>query len=352
MANWLSDFFNSPAGQGIQIGLGGLAGAMPQTTSMQGSGSSSTNQSQDSQTASTTTGATNTQLDLNTLLNTINSIIGSTSQTTTPNLSPETQNLISNLTSRYMSLQRPSLTGYTAQQTQNINNNANLQKQALDNIMASRGLATSPVSGTAQAGVEAQRIGNITNLQQSVPLMQNQLDLSNMGAAANFMSMIPHGTTTTGTSTQQQTGQQTGQQSQTGVTNMAQNTGTSAHSEGASNTQQQQQQQQKSGGGIGGLVGGIGGIIASLFSDARLKHDIKPLEGRAVDKIMALRPVKWKWNGGSTEDAGFLAQDVRRVLPQAVHKDNESDLLKVNYAAIIPLLVKSVQELKGEVEVH
>ena len=134
-------------------------------------------------------------------------------------------------------------TSYLPQQTQQINQNSQLQQQALNNIMASRGLGTSPVAATAAAGVDANRVGQITNLQQQVPLLQQQLNSQNLNTAGGILSRLP--TSTTGTT------------SQTGTSNTTSNT----NQNGQSNTTTQQ----NSGGGLGGLFGGIASALASVI---------------------------------------------------------------------------------------
>jgi hypothetical protein len=41
---------------------------------------------------------------------------------------------------------------------------------------------------------------------------------------------------------------------------------------------------------------------------------------------------------------GFIAQDVQKVVPEAVTYDKENDVFAMNYSAIIPLLVESIKE--------
>jgi len=346
----IANFLNSDLGGLLQAGLGGVAGAFGTPSSSRQNGTTQTQQS----------GTTNTNFNdfLNSLINSLQNTssaqnvsgqqAGQTS--TAANLNPATQQLLQKLTQSYSSLANPSLQGYQAQQTQGINNNADLNSQAVNNIMASRGLSTSPVAGTAAAGVEANRIGQINSLNQSIPLLQNQQNLTNLGASSNFLNSIPGllGSTSTNTGTtgsttnavSQQSGQQTTGTTQGGTGYQDQNTaGTSINKSTGSSS---------SGGGVGSAVGGFASVLASLFSDKRLKEDIKELPSKkAVDKIMALRPKEWTWKGGSElKDEGFLAQDIKKILPELVQKDPEgSGFYKVNYAGIIPELVSVVQSL-------
>ncbi|MEL6987982.1 MAG: hypothetical protein AAGK97_09135, partial [Bacteroidota bacterium] len=41
---------------------------------------------------------------------------------------------------------------------------------------------------------------------------------------------------------------------------------------------------------------------------------------------------------------GFIAQDVEKIVPEAVSYDEENDVYSMNYSAIIPLLVEGMKE--------
>jgi hypothetical protein len=91
-------------------------------------------------------------------------------------------------------------------------------------------------------------------------------------------------------------------------------------------------------------------------SDAKFKKDIKTLQTGA-STISSLRPVTYKWNdegvkhGGDAnkEQIGFIAQEVEKVLPDAVQTDKDGNK-SVNYVQVVPVLTKAVQELKSENE--
>lgn len=86
-------------------------------------------------------------------------------------------------------------------------------------------------------------------------------------------------------------------------------------------------------------------------SDARLKTDVEDLSD-ALETVGALRGVSYEWDldqvpyaeGG--RQVGFLAQEVREVLPEAVREDDEGQLA-VAYTQVVPVLVEAVQELEG-----
>lgn len=345
----LKGFFNSNAGAGVLAGLGGVAGAFPTPASMQGSGTSTTNGS--SETNSNTNSFNNSLMDFLSYLVSSSNTNTSGTQSSTPNLSPQAQQLINKLTQSYQQFAKPvDLSGYQATQAQGINRNADLAQQSAQNIMASRGLATSPASATTATNIDANRFAQQNQLNQSIPQLANQQNLANLGAVSGFANALPYGTTSTNSQaqtneqSQQQNQQQKASQSGGGTAYSGQNT--------SQNTNQVQNQNNKSGGGIGSAVGGIASVLASLFSDERLKKDIERLpSNKAIDKIMSLKPSVWKWKQDGSEDIGLIAQDLKEVLPELVHKDpNGSGYLKVNYAGLISELVGAVQAVNNKVE--
>jgi hypothetical protein len=97
---------------------------------------------------------------------------------------------------------------------------------------------------------------------------------------------------------------------------------------------------------------------ASIFttSDVRLKKDVKNLDN-GLKTISLLRPVSYlKKNSMDSKnynikESGFIAQEVRKVLPDLVTEMNDVDkTLIVNYNAIIPILTKAVQEQQVQIE--
>ena len=83
------------------------------------------------------------------------------------------------------------------------------------------------------------------------------------------------------------------------------------------------------------------------ISDKRLKNNIKSIT-YGLNEILSLNPVTYFYNVGNTSDRrriGFIAQEVKLVLPEAV-ADYESDstYLSITYSDIVPVLVKGIQE--------
>jgi hypothetical protein len=95
----------------------------------------------------------------------------------------------------------------------------------------------------------------------------------------------------------------------------------------------------------------------SCPSDKRIKKDIQALDAaHGLSAIVKLIPVSFRWkNPSAAQDTqyGLIAQEVQKILPDLVTntkmstKDTPDGLLKVNYEGIIPVLIRSVQELNS-----
>ena len=118
-------------------------------------------------------------------------------------------------------------------------------------------------------------------------------------------------------------------------------------------------------------------------SDERLKSDIQPLKF-SLNKVQQLKGVTFDWNNEikenviqeylstivnapngdkenyqnqlneesrllneklSQKQVGIIAQDLQKILPEAVY-ENENGYLEVNYSQIIPLLIEAIKEME------
>jgi len=91
-------------------------------------------------------------------------------------------------------------------------------------------------------------------------------------------------------------------------------------------------------------------------SDYRLKGDLQDFNG--LDKVSKIPVYDFKWKTDESRSYGVMAHELQEVLPDAVNgeKDaiNEDGSIEpqgVDYSKIVPLLVKSIQELKAEIEI-
>ena len=84
------------------------------------------------------------------------------------------------------------------------------------------------------------------------------------------------------------------------------------------------------------------------YSDERLKGDVKPMRG-ALKTVNSLQAVNFTWKKDGERDFGFLAQDLAKVVPQAVH-GNDEGLFGVDYGRLTAVLVSAIQEQSLEIE--
>ncbi len=84
------------------------------------------------------------------------------------------------------------------------------------------------------------------------------------------------------------------------------------------------------------------------LSDQRLKKDIS-LISNPETILSSIRGVRFHWKDSDKPDIGLLAQDVMKLLPEAVDGDMEQGL-KVSYDKLIPVLVESLKQLQQRVE--
>ena len=88
-------------------------------------------------------------------------------------------------------------------------------------------------------------------------------------------------------------------------------------------------------------------------SDRRLKENIVPATINALDIINKLDMVEFDFiKDKKHEEVGLIAQEVEKVIPQAISKnpENEDDFLHIDYTVFVPYLIKAIQELNQKVE--
>lgn len=87
------------------------------------------------------------------------------------------------------------------------------------------------------------------------------------------------------------------------------------------------------------------------LSDSRLKTNITNLNYGLSD-ILKLRSVQYNWKEGEDRDTkiGFLAQDLRKVIPEVVVGDAQKENLAVNYIELIPVLVNAIKEQQQQID--
>jgi hypothetical protein len=117
----------------------------------------------------------------------------------------------------------------------------------------------------------------------------------------------------------------------------------------------------------------VDGNIVANFSDERLKRDFELIDN-AVQKVNTLRSGTYYQNdlgdqlmksGGNEKQVGLMAQDLLKILPEAVklapfdrnvdengvlNSKSGENYLTIQYEKLVPLLVSAIQELSKEIE--
>jgi hypothetical protein len=80
------------------------------------------------------------------------------------------------------------------------------------------------------------------------------------------------------------------------------------------------------------------------FSDARFKKDIVPI-GDALQKLNQMQGYYYHWTNGKDDSrqAGFLAQEVEKVMPEIVSTDTDG-YKSVDYGKMNALLIQAIKE--------
>jgi hypothetical protein len=102
------------------------------------------------------------------------------------------------------------------------------------------------------------------------------------------------------------------------------------------------------------LCVGTDGVIIRNSSDIKLKTSICPIT-YGLNEVSQLNPVSFYWcdneknRRGSDRQVGFIAQEVKPIIPEAVGQGADG-IYSLDPNKIIPILVKSIQDLTKRVE--
>jgi hypothetical protein len=107
--------------------------------------------------------------------------------------------------------------------------------------------------------------------------------------------------------------------------------------------------------------------ITAMYSDRRLKENIKPITN-ALDKVDSLTGMLFTQNAlaesfghtDKSQQVGVFAQDIQKVLPEAVklapfdmddngNSKSGENYLTVQYEKLVPLLIEAIKELRLEI---
>ena len=89
---------------------------------------------------------------------------------------------------------------------------------------------------------------------------------------------------------------------------------------------------------VSGSIRASQGVLSN--SDERLKDNINTIDG-GLELIEEIRGVSFNWNNQEEKQLGFIAQELKEVLPEVVEQDKKG-FYTVNYSAVVPVLVEAV----------
>ncbi len=102
------------------------------------------------------------------------------------------------------------------------------------------------------------------------------------------------------------------------------------------------------------------------FSDKRLKENFRDIE-KPLEKLLQINGVKYDFIQQTTDTIsneaekqklekmqkdklGFLAQDLEKILPEAVLYDEDEDSYYIEYNTLVPLIVEALKEQQAQIE--
>jgi hypothetical protein len=101
------------------------------------------------------------------------------------------------------------------------------------------------------------------------------------------------------------------------------------------------------------VIGNVRATNIAYTSDYRFKKNIESINN-VLNDVISLNPVSYLTLEQQLTDKksyGFIAQELKEVFPNIVNEPkNEEDFYSINYISIIPLLVKSIQELTIKIQ--
>lgn len=96
---------------------------------------------------------------------------------------------------------------------------------------------------------------------------------------------------------------------------------------------------------------GTGYLRASSWiygSDLRMKENISDVEN-GLNMVLKMKPKHFDYINGVKNNIGFIAQDIQKILPQAVSIAGSDKMLGLKTDFLIPYLVKAIQELTEKI---
>ena len=95
-------------------------------------------------------------------------------------------------------------------------------------------------------------------------------------------------------------------------------------------------------------AGAVSGVSFSASSDRRLKSNLQIID-EPLDKIKHVTGLTYNKKGCKDREAGVIAQEIEKVLPEVVTTDSHG-YKSVNYGAMNALLIEALKATLNKVE--
>jgi len=117
--------------------------------------------------------------------------------TTTPEYDPQLLGARNTLLQSYLDRMQGGqgwLKGYTGQGLRTINQAGDIRSKTMSNILAARGLSSSPVAANLLSGADNQRLEQQINFLNQVPILGREQEGEDMRGLASYIASLPKGT--------------------------------------------------------------------------------------------------------------------------------------------------------------
>jgi hypothetical protein len=106
--------------------------------------------------------------------------------------------------------------------------------------------------------------------------------------------------------------------------------------------------------GLRAVLADASGNLSAPVSDISVKQNIEPLK-YGLDTIMKLKAVQFEFiegykNYGEGLQIGAIAQEVEKIIPEAVFKTPSTGLKGIDYNQFNGIYIKAIQELNERIE--
>jgi hypothetical protein len=107
----------------------------------------------------------------------------------------------------------------------------------------------------------------------------------------------------------------------------------------------------KSGGGLYSLYIDVNGVLTTSTSDESLKHNFIHITG-ALDKVKEMNGLYYSWKNDPRNNRrlGFIAQEMEKIVPEAVFTNPTDGLKGINYAELTAVLAEAIKEQQQQIE--